>query len=71
MTGWLVDTNVLSKLRRSRPDLKILKFIASQSIETLYISAVTFAEIRLGIEKVEEVQKRELLIDWLTHRVRP
>jgi toxin FitB len=69
--GWLLDTNVLSELRRPRPDAKVIKFIASQNLETLYISAVTFSEIRFGIEMVGDVHKREILLDWLTHKVRP
>jgi toxin FitB len=69
--GWLLDTNVLSELRRPRPDAKVIKFIAAQNLETLYISAVTFSEIRFGIEMVSDVHKRETLLDWLTHKVRP
>jgi len=48
VSGWLLDTNVLSELRRPRPDRKVLAFIAAQPIERLYVSAVTFAEIRLA-----------------------
>jgi toxin FitB len=69
--GWLLDTNVLSELRRPRPDAKVIKFIAAQNLETLYVSAVTFSEIRFGIEMVSDVHKRETLLDWLTHKVRP
>jgi toxin FitB len=69
--GWLLDANVLSELRRPRPDAKVIKFIAAQNLETLYVSAVTFSEIRFGIEMVSDVHKREILLDWLTHKVRP
>lgn len=71
MTGWLLDTNVLSELRRPRPDRKVLAFVAAQSIERLYVSAVTFAEIRFGIEIVEDAARRAELNDWLAHKVRP
>ena len=71
MTAWLLDTDILSELRRARPDPKVIKIISDQSLETLYVSAVTFAEIRFGIERVEDVQKREVMLDWLTHRLRP
>jgi predicted nucleic acid-binding protein len=37
----------------------------------LYISSVTLAEIRFGIESVAEPGRRAELNDWLTHRVRP
>lgn len=71
MTGWLLDTNVLSELRRLRPDRKVLAFIAAQPVERLYVSAVTFAEIRFGIEIVEDATRRAELNDWLIHKVRP
>jgi predicted nucleic acid-binding protein len=71
VTGWLLDTNVLSELRRPRPDRKVLAFIAAQPIERLYVSAVTFAEIRFGIEIIEDAARRAELNDWLAHKVRP
>ncbi len=71
MTGWLLDTNVLSELRRPRPEPKVLAFIAAQPLELLYISTVTLAEIRFGIELVPDPARRSGLSDWLTHKVRP
>lgn len=71
MTGWLLDTNILSELRRSRPERKVLAFIATQPLEQLYVSAVTFAEIRFGIEIVADAGRRAELNDWLAHKVRP
>jgi len=71
VTGWLLDTNVLSELRRPRPEPKVAGFVASQSLERLYISSVTIAEIRFGIEQVDDANRRGQLADWLTHVVRP
>jgi toxin FitB len=71
VTGWLLDTNILSELRRSRPERKVLAFIAARPLEQLYVSAVTFAEIRFGIECVGDAGKRAELNDWLAHKVRP
>ena len=71
MTGWLLDTNVLSELRRPKPDRKVVAFIAIQPLELLYVSAVTLAEIRFGIEIVTDATKRAELSDWLAHKVRP
>jgi len=71
VTGWLLDTNVLSELRRPKPDRKVVAFIAAQPLELLYVSAVTLAEIRLGIEVVTDATKRAELNDWLAHKVRP
>ena len=46
MTGWLLDTNVLSELRRPKPERKVLAFVGGQPLDLLYVSAVTLAEIR-------------------------
>ena len=71
MSGWLLDTNILSELRRRKPERKVLAFVAAQPLELLYVSAVTFAEIRFGIELVTDAGRRTELNDWLAHKVRP
>ena len=71
MTGWLLDTNILSELRRPKPEPKVIAFIAAQSLDDLHVSAVTIAEIRFGIELVSDPGRRAALNDWLTHTVRP
>jgi predicted nucleic acid-binding protein len=71
LTGWLLDTNILSELRRLKPEPKVLAFVAAQPLDLLYVSSVTFAEIRFGIELVADPSRRAELNDWLTHQVRP
>jgi hypothetical protein len=71
VTGWLLDTNVLSELRRPSPAEKVVAFVASQPLESLNVSSVTLAEIRFGIELVADAGRRAELDDWLTHKIRP
>ena len=71
MSGWLLDTNVISELRRPRPNARVRSFVAGQRLEDLFVSSVTFAEIRYGIETVDDPIRRAELNDWLLHRVRP
>jgi hypothetical protein len=71
MTGWLLDTNILSELRRPRPEAKVVAFVAAQPLDSLHVSSVTLAEIRFGIERVADANRRSELNDWLTHKVRP
>lgn len=71
MTGWLLDTNVISELRRPKPEPKVVAFVRSQPLDALYISVVTLAEIRFGIELLAEATRRSELNDWLAHKVRP
>jgi predicted nucleic acid-binding protein len=71
VTCWLLDTNILSELRRPMPARKVVAFIAAQSLDRLFVSSVTLAEIRFGIELLPDVGRRADLFDWLIHQVRP
>jgi predicted nucleic acid-binding protein len=71
VSGWLLDTNILSELRRPKPEPKVMAFIAAQPLEALFISSVTLAEIRFGIERLDDPGRRAELTDWLSHKVRP
>jgi toxin FitB len=44
----------LSELRRPRREPKVLAFVAAQPLDLLYLSSVTLAEIRYGIERIRE-----------------
>jgi toxin FitB len=69
--AWLLDTNILSELRRPKPEQKVVAFVAGCPLDQLYISAVTLAEIRFGIELVGDPNRRADLNDWLANKVRP
>jgi predicted nucleic acid-binding protein len=69
--AWLLDTNVLSELRRPRPEPRVVAFVADRPLEQLFVSSVTLAEIRFGIELLAEPNRRAELNEWLTHKVRP
>ena len=71
MKGYLLDTNVLSELRRPRPEPRVVSFVSAQPLESLFVSAVTFAEIRFGIELITDAHKRASLNDWLNLQLRP
>lgn len=71
MSGWLLDTNVISELRKPRPSARVRGFVAGQALESLFVSTVTLAEIRFGIEGVSDAIRRAELSHWLQHQVRP
>jgi predicted nucleic acid-binding protein len=71
MTAWLLDTNVLSELRKRKPHRRVVAFVAEQPLDLLHVSTVTFAEIRFDIESVTDATRRAELHAWLTHKVRP
>ena len=69
---WLLDTNILSEIRRPKPEPKVLAFIAGLHLNQLYISVVTLAELRFGIQRLntDSVLRAELE-RWLTETIRP
>lgn len=69
--AWLLDTNILSELRRPKPSLKVEAFLEAKPLEELYVSVVTLAELRFGIEQVDEPARRVAIHDWLDQIVRP
>ena len=50
MTGYLLDRDVLSELRRPKSEPKVVAFVAAQLLDDLFVSELTLAEIRFGIE---------------------
>jgi predicted nucleic acid-binding protein len=69
---WLLDTNILSEIRRPKPDPRVLAFIAGNSLDQIHISSVTLAELRFGIKLLSEGSaRRDELDNWLTRTIRP
>jgi predicted nucleic acid-binding protein len=68
---WLLDTNVISEVRRPKPDQRVVSFISFRPFDQLYVSTVTLAEIRFGIELLQDPSHRSLLNAWVTNIVRP
>ena len=71
MNGWLIDTNVISELRKPRPDESVTAFVSGQPLDRLFISSVTFAEIRFGIERLDDAARRASIAAWLENEMRP
>lgn len=60
---FLVDTDVISETARPRPDLAVLRWIASQG--SLAIASITLFELSRGIESVPPGKRRDFLDAWL------
>jgi predicted nucleic acid-binding protein len=58
---FLIDTNVISELMRATPAPSVLSWFSTQDPSTLYLSAVTEAELRTGIAILPEGQRRKAL----------
>ncbi len=73
MTDYLLDTNVLSEMRKpaERQDRRFRSVIGALTAENMFVSAISIAEIRLGIELLDDREKRHVLQHWLEGQVRP
>ncbi|MDE2746411.1 MAG: type II toxin-antitoxin system VapC family toxin [Chloroflexota bacterium] len=68
---YLLDTNVISELRRPRPNRAVLAWFEGVHSEDVHFSAMTIAEIQRGIEKCrsEDSDKAQELSEWLEGRL--
>ncbi len=64
MTGYLLDTNILSNLIKPAPSPGLLAWMSEQSDEQLYISSMTVAEIWKGILELPRGARRSALEAW-------
>ena len=67
----LLDTNVVSEPLRRVPDPRVTKWIDAQAVETLFLSAITVAELRAGMALLPAGKRRSGLQESLETRVLP
>lgn len=65
MSGFLLDTNIISELVRPRPEPKVTAWVASTPEEVLHLSVLTIGEIRKGIASLRDTARRVVLEAWL------
>lgn len=67
----VLDTNVISELWRVDPNPHVLDWLDTQAIETLYLSAITVAELRYGLATMPEGKRRTIYQQRLEDEVLP
>lgn len=67
----LLDTNVISEPWKPVPDGAVVAWMDAQAIETLFLSAITIAELRFGIAAMPLGKRQTILRDRLEHEVLP
>jgi toxin FitB len=67
--NFLLDTNVVSEWTKRRPDTGVVTWLAEADEDRVFISVVTLAELRHGIERLPAGGRRDRLDVWLTEQV--
>ncbi|MGK5025680.1 type II toxin-antitoxin system VapC family toxin [Janthinobacterium sp. RB2R34] len=67
----LLDTNVISETQRQSPNARVLDWLDEQALETLYLTAITVAELRAGIALMPAGKRRDGLLENLEKRLLP
>ena len=61
----VLDTNVVSELMRPNPSSRVMDWVAAQSVPRLYLSTVSEAELRYGVEILSPGRRRTQLLDQI------
>ena len=64
--NYLLDTNVVSEWTKPRPDAGVVEWLATVDEDRVFISVVTLAELRFGVERMDKGARRNHLDSWLT-----
>jgi toxin FitB len=68
--SYLIDTNVLSELRRKKPDPHVARWLGARAAHQLYLSVLTVGEIRKGVERLgADAEQKAGLLDWLENEL--
>ena len=70
MSGFLLDTNVISELVKPRPEGNVTAWIEGTDESLLYLSVLTLGEIRRGIATLSQSRRRATLEAWLDKDLR-
>jgi predicted nucleic acid-binding protein len=63
--SFLLDTNVVSEWVKQRPDPGVIAWLAAVDEDRVFLSVVTLAELRHGVERLADGNRRRRLDTWL------
>jgi len=70
VSGFLLDTNVISELVKPRPEASVTAWVEDTDESLLYLSVLTLGEIRRGIAALPQSRRRAILEAWLNKDLR-
>ena len=65
MSGFLMDTNVLSEAVRTKPEPQVLDWIGAADETLLYLSVLTLGEVRKGLALLPQGKRRTRIEGWI------
>ncbi len=68
--SYLIDTNVISELKKRNPHPGVVDWFNQRPARSLYISVLTIGELRKGIEAMVEGARKTSFLDWLENDLR-
>jgi toxin FitB len=71
VSGFLLDTNIISELIKPKPEAKLTAWVESADEDLLYLSVLTVGEIRKGIVAMEQGRRRAALQSWIETDLKP
>jgi predicted nucleic acid-binding protein len=67
--SFLLDTNVMSEWLKPRPNPGLIQWTESADEDHVFLSVISLAELRYGIERMASGKRRRRLEDWLLHEL--
>lgn len=67
--SFLLDTNVVSEWLKPRPNAGLLRWTDSVDEDRVFLSVISLAELRYGIERMASGKRQRQLEDWLRHEL--
>jgi toxin FitB len=67
--NFLLDTNVVSEWTKPRPDPGVVRWLAEADEDRIFISVITVAELRHGVERLPAGARRDRLDAWLNEQI--
>ena len=67
--SFLLDTNVVSEWVKPRPDAGVAAWLAEVDEDRVFVSVITLAELRYGIERMPAGNRRRRLDEWLRNEL--
>jgi toxin FitB len=63
--GWLIDTNIISEWVKPRPDVAVVRWLEEVDEDRAFVSVISLAEIRFGVDRLAPGRRRTRLDQWL------